>query len=70
MGNKSNLVWYLTLFYDEEKTNPIKTIKCDTIKEISYLLNMKAQVISNYYHRQIKARGVLKLCSITQNHNI
>ena len=70
MGNKSNLIWYLTLFYDEKKTTPFKTIKCETIKEISYYLDMPSQVISNYYHKQIKARGVLKLCSITQNHNL
>jgi len=70
MGNKSNLIWYLTLFYNEEKSEVFKTIKCNTIKDISYLLDMKPQIISNFYHKQIKARGVLKLCSITQNHNI
>lgn len=70
MGNKSGLVWYLTLFYDLEKTEVFKTIKCDTIKEIGYLLDMNPQVISNYYHKQIKARGNLKYCNITQNLNL
>ena len=67
MGNKKNLIWYLTLFDSEEKTNPFKTIKCNTINEMSYYLDMTPQVISNYYHGQIKARGVLKYCNITQN---
>lgn len=67
MGNKKNLIWYLTLFDSEEKTNPIKVIKCDTINEMSYYLDVSPQIISNYYHKQIKARGVLKLCNITQN---
>ncbi len=67
MGNKKNLIWYLTLFDSEEKSNPIKVIKCDTINEMSYYLDVSPQIISNYYHNQIKARGVLKLCNITQN---
>ena len=66
MGNKKGLIWYLTLFDTEEKTNPIKSIPCNTIKEISYLLDIDTQVISNYYHKQIKPRGVLKYCNITQ----
>jgi len=67
MGNKKNLIWYLTLFDSVEKTNPFKVIKCDTINEMSYYLDVDSQVISNYYHGQIKARGVLKYCNITQN---
>ena len=69
MGNKKGLIWYLTLFEDENKTIPIKTIPCNTIKHISYLTGLETQVISNYYHKQIKARGVLKYCNITQNLN-
>jgi len=70
MGNKKGLIWYLVLFTNEEKTEVFKTIPCNTIKEMSYYLDIKPQVISNYYHKQIKARGVLKYCSITQNLNI
>lgn len=67
MGNKKNLIWYLTLFDSVEKNNVFKVIKCDTINEMSYYLNIDPQVISNFYHKQIKARGVLKFCNITQN---
>lgn len=67
MGNKKGLIWYLTLFYNEEKSEIIKTISCDTIKEMSYYLDIPPQVISNYYHKQIRPRGVLKYCNITQN---
>lgn len=70
MGNKKGLIWYLTLYDSEEKSNPIKVLPCNTIKEISYLLGMDSQVISNCYHGQIKPRGVLKYCSITQNLNL
>ena len=70
MGNKKGLIWYLTLFTDENKTEVFKTIPCNTIKEMSYYLDVPTQVISNYYHKQIKARGVLKYCNITQNLNL
>ena len=67
MGNKKNLIWYLTLFTNEEKNEVFKVIKCNTINEMSYYLDIDSQIISNYYHKQIKPRGVLKLCNITQN---
>tara|TARA_Y100001973_G_C5205724_1_gene341409 strand:+ start:37 stop:249 length:213 start_codon:yes stop_codon:yes gene_type:complete len=70
MGNKKGLIWYLILFTDETKTEVFKTIPCETIKEMSYYLNIPPQVISNFYHKQIKARGVLKYCGITQNLNL
>ncbi len=70
MGNKKGLIWYLTLFTDENETEVFKTIPCNTIKEMSYYLDIPTQVISNYYHKQIKARGVLKYCNITQNLNL
>ena len=70
MGNKKGLIWYLILFTDTTKTEVFKTIPCDTIKDMSYYLNIPSQVISNFYHKQIKARGVLKYCGITQNLNL
>lgn len=67
MGNKSGLIWYLVIFTNEEKNEVFKVITCDTIKEMSYYLDIDSQIISNYYHKQIKPRGVLKYCNITQN---
>lgn len=70
MGNKKNLVWYCILFVDKNKSEIFKTLKCDTIKEMSYYLGVDAQIIRNFYHNNIKARGVLEYVNITQNHNI
>lgn len=67
MGNKKGLLWYLILFTNEDKNEVFKTIPCRTIKEMAYYLDIKPAIISNYYHKQIKARGVLKYCNITQN---
>ena len=70
MGNKKGLIWYLILFDCDKKQNPFKVIKCDSVKEIAYYLNMDSQVVSNFYHKQIKPRGVLRYCNITQNVNL
>lgn len=70
MGNKKGLIWYLVLFTSEEKTEVFKTIPCNTIKEMSYYLDIKSTTICNFYHKQIKPRGVLKLIGITQNYKM
>tara|TARA_R110000824_G_scaffold8686_4_gene39129 strand:+ start:10847 stop:11059 length:213 start_codon:yes stop_codon:yes gene_type:complete len=70
MGNKKGLIWYLTLFDSEKKENVFKVIACNSVKEMSYYLDMESQIVSNFYHKQIKPRGVLKYCNITQNLNL
>lgn len=70
MGNKKDLIWYCILFTDETKSEVFKILKCNTIKEMGYYLDMPPQTIRNFYHKNIKERGVLKYCNITQNLNI
>tara|TARA_R110001592_G_scaffold78043_2_gene234451 strand:- start:542 stop:754 length:213 start_codon:yes stop_codon:yes gene_type:complete len=70
MGNKKGLIWYLILFDSVEKSNVFKVLECKSIKEMSYYLGVDNQIISNFYHKQIKPRGVLKYCNITQNVNL
>ena len=70
MGNKKNLIWYCILFTDEKKTDVFKVLKCYTINEMSYYLGIESQIIRNFYHKNIKERGILKYCNITQNLNI
>lgn len=67
MGNKKGLIWYCVLFTTEEKSEIFKVLKCQTINEMSYYLDMPPQTLRNYYHNNIRARGVLKYCNITQN---
>ena len=70
MGNKKGLIWYLILFDSVEKSNVFKVLECKSIKEMSYYLGVKPQILRNYYHKQIKDRGILRYCKITQNLNI
>ena len=67
MGNKKDLIWYCVLFTSPEKNEVFKTLKCETIKEMGYYLDINPQVLRNFYHSNIKAKGVLKYCNITQN---
>ena len=66
MPNIKDARWYLFLFTDIEKTNLLKVYHFDTIKEMSFVLDIEAQTISNYYHELIKSRGVLDYCKIYQ----
>ena len=39
----------------------------NTIKDVSYVLGMNSQTISNFFHGLIKPRGVLKYCVLYQS---
>ena len=59
--------WYLYLFEDEDKTEIFKIMKFNTISEMSDVVNIKPNVLSNYFHGLIKPRGILKYCMIYQS---
>jgi len=61
-----NIRWLVFLHTDTEKTNLFKILDFRTIKEMSYVLDVKPQVISNYYHNLIKDRDNLRYCIIYQ----
>lgn len=59
--------WILHLYKDKEHTDLIKVMEFDTIKKISYVLEVDCQVISNYFHGLIKPRGILEYCVLYQS---
>jgi hypothetical protein len=59
-------MWYLFVYYDLEKTKLLKIIETKTIRELGYLLDMKPSIVSNFYHKLINARGILKYCYLQQ----
>ncbi len=61
-----NIRWLVFLHIDKEKQHLFKVLDFQSIKEIGYILDMKPQIISNYYHNLIKERGLLKYCVIYQ----
>lgn len=58
--------WYV-YFFDKDKKEIIKTMKFNTINEMSEVLGMKPAVLSNYFHGLIKPRGILNYCNIYQS---
>lgn len=59
--------WILHLYTDEKKEELVKVMEFQTIKDISYVLGVDSQIISNYFHGLIKPRGVLKYCVLYQS---
>jgi len=59
--------WYLYLFETEEKEEIFKIMKFNTINDMSEVLQVKPNILSNYFHGLIKPRGVLKYCMIYQS---
>ena len=59
--------WYVYLYEDETKTEIFKIMKFKTINEMSYVLGVKASVLSNYFHGLINPREVLNYCQIYQS---
>ncbi len=59
--------WILHLYSDEKKEELVKVMEFQTIKDISYVLAIDSQIISNYFHGLIKPRGVLKYCVLYQS---
>tara|TARA_R100000654_G_scaffold19091_1_gene39289 strand:- start:2096 stop:2299 length:204 start_codon:yes stop_codon:yes gene_type:complete len=59
--------WILHLYTDEKKEELVKVMEFQTIKDISYVLAIDSQIISNYFHGLIKPRGVLKCCVLYQS---
>lgn len=53
-------MWILIIYSDETKSKIIKIHKFESIRQLSYILNIPPRVISNYYHNLINARGNLK----------
>lgn len=59
--------WVLYLFEDEKKKEIFKIMEFKTIKDLSYVLNIEASIISNWYHGLINARGILKNSTLVQS---
>ena len=63
MGRTNNL-WVLVIYKDDEKKEFYKTISCSTLTHIAYILNKKVYDVSNVYHRITKPTGVFNYLTI------
>ena len=58
--------WILWLFEDKDKSQLFKIMEFKTIKELSYVLDVEPQLISNWFHGLINPRGILINCVLYQ----
>ncbi len=58
--------WVLYLFDDDKKIDIFKIMEFKTIKDVAFVLDMNAAVISNWFHGLINPRGILKNCVLHQ----
>lgn len=61
-----NNKWVLYLFEDKLKKDLFKIMEFRTIKDLSYVLDMEQQTISNWFHGLINPRGILNYCVLYQ----
>ena len=61
---RTNNIWVVVIYKDNDKKDYFKTINCDTLNEIAYLLNRKVYDVSNVFHKITKPNGVFKYISI------
>jgi len=61
---RTNNIWVVVIYKDKDKTEYFKTINCDTLNEIAYLLDRKVYDVSNVFHKITKPNGVFNYISI------
>jgi len=61
---RTNNLWVLVIYKDKEKTDYFKTINCNTLNEIAYLLNKNLYDVSNVYHKITKPSGIFEYITI------
>ena len=61
---RTNTLWVVSLYYDKNKKNLIKTLQTNTLKDLSYLLNCELYDVSNFFHKITKPKGIFELITI------
>ncbi len=56
--------WVVVVYSDITKTNPLKVMNVDSIKQIAYIVGESPTDISNFYHHLIKPKNLMKLIDI------
>jgi len=56
--------WVIVVYTNNDKTDIVKVLNVDSIKQIAYILNESPTDVSNYYHKLIKSKNLMKLIDI------
>jgi len=61
---RTNNIWVVVIYKDKDKTDYFKTLKCETLEHIAYLLDKKVYDVSNVFHNITKPSGVFQYLTI------
>ena len=61
---RTNNIWVVIIYKDKDKKEYFKTINCDTLNEIAYLLDRKVYDVSNVFHKITKPNGIFEYITI------
>ena len=53
-------MWHLMVFEDLGRTTPVKVMSFETVNDVSYVVGMPSNVVYNFFHNLIRARGSLR----------
>tara|TARA_R110000824_G_scaffold184636_1_gene365582 strand:+ start:413 stop:595 length:183 start_codon:yes stop_codon:yes gene_type:complete len=59
-------MWVLSVYKDKNKKELLQTLKFSTINEVGEVLELKPQIISNFYHNLIKPRDILEFITLSK----
>tara|TARA_R110000751_G_scaffold183541_1_gene290188 strand:+ start:2140 stop:2322 length:183 start_codon:yes stop_codon:yes gene_type:complete len=59
-------MWVLSVYKDKNKKELLQTLKFGTINEVGEVLELKPQIISNFYHNLIKPRDILEFITLSK----
>jgi hypothetical protein len=65
---RTNNIWIVIIYKDKDKNDYFKTINCDTLNEIAYLLDRKVYDVSNVFHKITKPNGIFEYITIYKTH--
>jgi len=59
--------WILIVYGNKEKTDIIKVMNVDSIKQIAYIIDEVPIDVSNFYHKLIKSKNLMDYIDIYKN---
>ena len=61
---RTNNIWVVIIYKDKDKKQYYKTINCDTLNQIAYLINKNVYDVSNVFHKITKPNGIFEYLTI------
>tara|TARA_Y100000593_G_C4156562_1_gene259812 strand:- start:94 stop:285 length:192 start_codon:yes stop_codon:yes gene_type:complete len=56
--------WVIVIYSSPEKNSIVKVLNVDSIKQIAYIVDESPTDVSNFYHKLIKSKNLMKLIDI------